>query len=551
MKKILAFGTIVCIALIAIFIYHHQTYVGERVDPIVYFDEFVPDTPNMVYEDTRINVEEPIRTENGKLMVNCECVQKYMNDRIFYDVNERTLVLTNAREVVKLYDGDNTIKFAGLQGTYTLKDGYVDSSLLSDLFGIKIVKNDESGLYVGTNTSIPRTVATIKRTTDLQTHPAKNKDVVKVVERIKRDEDVTAYDESNDYIRVRSQTGMIGYVPETALKDAIEVKATPCPTVEEWPINPLGKTVRLVWDNFTVKVDVNWNTSKYNRMKNINVISPSWFEFGKSDGTLTDYATTQYVENAHQRGIKVWGMLRHNFEEPALTEKILKSTKKRQYVINQLLEFAKKYDLDGINIDIENIHSEISSVWVEFMRELYPQLKNAGLIVSVDVYTPSNWSGHYEREKVSESCDYFMLMAYDQHWAGSEVAGSVSELPWAKEGIERTLEEVPRQKLVLGIPLYTRLWAETSSGLETRSYSMVQTKQLLASRPEEPIYDPTSGQKYLEYTQNDKLYKIWIEDGDSLKKRLHFVKEFKLAGIAAWRLGYETIDIWDILNEVK
>lgn len=551
MKKILIFGSVVFVALIAIFIYHHKTYVGERVDPIVYFDEFVPDTPNMVYEDKRIDFEEPIRIEQGKILVSCNCISHYMNDRIFYDENEKVVTLTNAKEVVRLYEGENQITFANVTGNYMLKDGYIESTLLNDLFGINVVKNDESSLYVATCTTLPKTIATLKRTTDLQTHPAKNKEVVKVVERLKKGEEVTTYDEENGYVRVRSQTGIIGYVPTKALKNAVEVSPATVPTVEEWQINPIGKTVRLVWDNFTVKTEVDWSAEKYARIKNINVISPAWFDFSKADGTLSDLGTTKYVENAHQRGIKVWAMLRHNFEQPTLTEQILTSTKKRQYVINQLIALAKKYDLDGINIDIENIQTETSRAWVEFIRELYPLLKAEGLIVSVDIYTPSSWSGHYEREKVSKSCDYFMLMAYDQHWLGSEKAGSVSELPWAKEGVEMTLEEVPKEKLVLGIPLYTRLWAETASGLETRSYSMVQTKQLLATRPEVPIYDEKSGLKYIEYHKDNKLYKLWIEDTESLKKRLDFVKEYDLAGIAAWRLGYETADVWDILEEVK
>lgn len=511
----------------------------------------MPDTPNMVYEDVRIHFEEPVRTNQGKIFVNCDCISEYMNDRIFYDPVEKTLSLTNAKEVVRLKEGENQITFANVTGQYTLEDGYIESTLLSDLFGIDVVQNEESSLYVATCTTLPRTVAKLKRTTDLQTHPAKNRDVVKVVERLKKGTEVTAYDEENGYVRVRSQTGIIGYVPTKVLKNVTEVPPATLPSVEEWATNPIGKTVRLVWDNFTVKTEVDWSTEKYKRIKNINVISPAWFDFSKADGTLSDLGTVKYVENAHQRGIKVWAMLRHNFEQPALTEQILMSTQKRQYVINQLINLAKKYDLDGINIDIENIQTETSKAWVEFIRELYPQLKAEGLIVSVDIYTPSSWSGHYEREKVSESCDYFMLMAYDQHWLGSEKAGSVSELPWAKEGIEMTLKEVPKEKLVLGIPLYTRLWAETANGLETRSYSMVQTKQLLATRPETPTFDANSGLKYIEYQKDNKLYKLWIEDVDSLKERLKFVKEYDLAGIAAWRLGYETADVWDILEEVK
>ncbi|MBE6024010.1 MAG: hypothetical protein E7231_12455 [Cellulosilyticum sp.] len=551
-KKIFFCGLVLISILIGIFIYNKVSYVGPQVDPLTYFDEFQGNTNNLVYEDARVDIDEPVQIIEGKIFVNYRFANQYVNDRIFYDINEKVLTLTNAREVIKLYEGENSIDFSGIKGTYSLvtlgEDLYIEGSLLEDFFGVKIEKGQDERLFVATNTSVTQTVATVKKASELRTHAMAKSTVI---EKLARGEKVTVYSEEDGFIRVRSENGIIGYLPEQAIKNIEEVAPINVPTVEPWEVNPLGETVKMMWDDMTTRSEKDWTSSKYARMKNVNVIAPAWFEFAKADGTLGDIATKSYVENAHKRGIQVWAILRHNFEEPALTAEILSSTSKREYVINQLIEYAKQYGFDGINVDIENIQDEISDVWVQFMRELYPKLKAEGLIVSVDVYAPSSWSEHYEREEVAESSDYFMVMAYDQHWSGSEEAGSVSEIPWVESGIQMSLEEVPKEKLVLGIPFYTRLWAEGTDGLSTRSYSMYSMEELIQSLSVTPTFDEASGQNYVEYTKDGKLYKIWIEDYESISKRISLMEQYDLAGYAAWRLGYETADIWDILDKIE
>lgn len=551
-KKIFIGGLVLVAILIGIFIQNKVSYVGEEVDPLAYFDEFKGNTNNLVYEDTRVAVAEPVQIIDDEVFVNYNFINEFVNDRVFYDQNEKVLTLTNAKEVVRLHEGENKISFSGIEGTYsivTLGDYlYIQDDLIRDLYGVEVALGKDERLFVATNTSIDQKVATVKKKAYLRTHPQKKSTVIEV---ISKGEQVTVYNEENGYVRVRSENGIIGYLPSEELKSYETHSANTIPKVEDWEINPLGERVKLMWDDMTTKSEKDFTTTKYARMDNINVLVPAWFQFAKAEGTLEDFATASYVQQAHAKGIEVWAMLRHNFEEPQLTAEILSSTAKRQYVIDQLVNYAKQYGFDGINIDIENIQNETSDVWVQFMRELYPQLKAEGLIVSVDVYTPSSWSQHYEREKVAESSDYFIVMAYDQHWSGSEAAGSVAELPWTEEGIVASLEEVPKEKLVLGIPFYTRLWKEDGQGLSTRSYSMSSMKELLDSWGAVVTYDEASGQNYVEYTKDGALYKIWIEDYESVQKRIDLMKKYDLAGYAAWRLGYETKDIWDILTKIE
>lgn len=551
-KKIFVGGLILIAILMGIFIQNKLSYIGEQVDPLVYFDEFKGNTNNLVYEDSRVAVKEPIQIVNDKIFVSYAFVNEYVNDRVFYDENEKVLTLTNVKEVERLYEGENKVSFSGIEGTYsimTLGDSlYIESSLIEDLYGIKITLGEDERLFIATNRSIDQEVAEVKKKTYLRTHPQKKSTVV---EMISKGEQVTIYQVEGEYVRVRSENGIIGYLPSEDLKKQETITGQSIPQVENWESNPLGETVKLIWDDMTTRSEKDFNTTKYARMENVNVLAPAWFEFANEEGALEDIATASYVQQAHNRGIKVWAILRQNFTKPQLTAEVLSSTAKRQYVIDQLIGYAQKYGFDGVNIDIENIQDETSDVWVQFMRELYPQLKAEGIIVSVDVYTPSSWSQHYEREKVAESSDYFIVMAYDQHWSGSEAAGSVAELSWTENGIVASLEEVPKEKLVLGIPFYTRLWKEDSNGLSSKSYSIDSMQELINSWGVVATYDEASGQNYVEYTKDGALYKIWLEDAQSIQKRIELMEKYDLAGYGAWRLGYETKDIWDILSKIE
>lgn len=551
-KKIILGGVALLCILMGIFVHSKMEYVGEQVDPLTYFDEFNSNTNNLVYEDIRIPLAEPVMEIDEEVYVSYDFANQYVSDIIFYDALEQVMTLTSVREVVRLYPGSNEIEFLGVDGTYTLKeqDGslYISSNLIKDFFGIVIEKSDHEGLFIATNTAKQQEVAIVKKKSSLRTHP---RDKSIVVEELGKGEQITIYSEEDGFVRVRSEKGIIGYLPSSDLKKHETIEAVTLPTAEAWPGNPLGEKVKLMWDQITTQTEKDWTSGKYAALTNVNVLAPTWFELGDENGGLKNRALRSYVTAAHQRGMEVWPILSHSFEESQLTKIILSSSEKRQYVIDQIIEYAKAYGFDGINIDIENIQIETSAVWVQFMRELYPQLKAHNLKVTVDVYMPSSWSSHYERAKVAKSSDYFIVMAYDQHWSGSETAGSVSEIPWVENGILSTLEEVPKEKLVLGIPLYTRLWIERSNGLNVKSYSMSSIQELISTWNVSTVLDPISGQNYIEYVKEDGVYKVWLEDYDSIQKRIDLMEKYELAGYSAWRLGYETSDIWDILSKVE
>jgi spore germination protein YaaH len=545
---------LMALILVAVAIYKWMP-VGEKVNPLVYFDEFKSNENNLVYEDVRIPLKEPVRMIENSIYVAYDFAKDYISDTIFYDGDEKILTFTNAREMLRMYpDSDSALlNFEEITVEEPIKELegqlYIPAKLIRERYGVEVTSSKNKALFTADNLALAKERAVLKRSSSLRTHPQKRSIVL---EELKKGENVIIYKEESDFIRVRSETGIVGFIPKGDIKDVQQIKAESLEEKQALPIPvPLNEKVNLVWDQMGSKTVGDWTSSKYANIEQANVISPTWFEFEDESGKLIDRGTKQYVVEAKQRNLQVWPLISHNFTTPALTKQILTSTAKRQYMIDQMIQKAEEYGYDGINVDIENIQPDISEVWVQFMRELYPQLKEAGLVVSVDVYMPSNWSGHYERKKIAQVCDYFIVMAYDQHWSGSETAGSVSELPWVEDGIQKNLEEVPKEKLVLGIPFYTRIWEEREEGLKATAYGMKPAQDMINRWEATPVLDENSGQNYVEVERNSTVYKVWIEDSMSIQKRIDLISQYDLAGYGAWKLGLETPNIWQELEAVK
>lgn len=529
---------------------------NKEIDPITYFSEFTPGQLNLVFEDKRVDMVAPIIEVEGESYVSQPFAKEYIDDAIFYDVAEGVLTITTVNEVVRIArgSGEMTIngKKSGIDDILLEKNGvaYVAESYLEERYNFEITKGEDGRLYMISDLSTPKQTAVVKaRKSEVRTHPD-HKSLIS--DTVKQDDELIVYNIENGYARVRDNNGIIGFIKEKDISVTGETVVIEDKIYNPLPSSkPLNEKVKLVWDQLTVKTAGNWNGEKYTNIKGANVISPTWFEFEDSEGNLLDRGTVEYVNRAHNRGLQVWGLLSHNFTQPQFTKIILTSTSRRQHVIDQLLKYANEYNLDGINIDIENVQPDFSEEWVQFMRELYPQAKEKGLTVSVDVYMPSAWSGHYERAKVAEVVDYFIVMAYDEHWSGSENAGPVASLPWVNQGLASTLEDVPSHKLVLGMPTFTRLWAETDSGLESRAYGMNEVKRRMGELGLTTTYDEYSGQLYGEKEVNGKLYKVWLEDAQTIEKRVALINEHDLAGYAAWRLGLETPEVWDSLATMQ
>lgn len=327
--------------------------------------------------------------------------------------------------------------------------------------------------------------------------------------------------------------------------------------------------INLVWEQIAVKTP---DMSGVKAMEGLNVISPTWFELRKDTHNLgvknsdpivyknwqgsirmIDMGDSQFIQWAHNKDYDVWGLFRNEFDLD-VANKVLNSKQARGESIELLLEYVNKYKLDGINVDFENVNYSDRHVLSQMVRELALALREQGVVTSVDVTkiepTSWTWSMCYERDELGEAADYIALMAYDQNGSWSKKGGSVAQYSWVEKGLQGVLEQVPEEKMLLGVPFYTRLWEE-QNGVVTKTYSIsMQTAQgLVAGNNASIIWDTKSGQYLATYKLGNKNYKIWIEDAESINLKTSLVHKYNLAGVAAWRRGYETPDIWAALNK--
>jgi spore germination protein YaaH len=366
---------------------------------------------------------------------------------------------------------------------------------------------------------------------------------------LKQDESIMIWEEVNGWYRAQMENGIMGYVPKSeVILDHVEVMPKPEAKASYVPWRPLGGKINLTWQQVYTK---NPDTSKLPPMPGLNVISPQWFHLMDGQGTLKNLADAKFVQWAHAQGLQIWALFSNSFEQKQTTE-ALSTYDNRLNMIKQLVSFAQIYQIDGINIDFENVALKDKANIVQFVRELSPFLHEQGLVVSIDVTVKDGsdvYSKFMDRRAVNDSVDYMMVMTYDEHWSTSPIAGSVSSLPWVEKGIKQIIEEdaVPASKIIMGIPFYTRIWTEEDK-VTSKAVSMEVVQSLIKDKKLTPTFDAASGQNYVEYTEGKKKMKIWIEDAQSIKSRVELAKKLDLAGVASWSRSFETPDIWSVIQ---
>ena len=317
------------------------------------------------------------------------------------------------------------------------------------------------------------------------------------------------------------------------------------------PVKNTGK-ISLVWDHVLGEPA---DLAREDKIPGLTVISPTWFAVTDSRGTVASKADWKYVQDAHDKGYKVWALISNSFE-PDMTKAFLADESAQDRTVRQLLMYTALYDLDGINIDFENVYDDDSDRLTGFVARLTEKLKEQGVIVSIDATVPSGvpmWSNCYDRAALAKIVDYFMVMTYDEHWRTSPIAGSVASIGWVEKGIEKTLQYVPKEKLLMGVPFYTREWRETDLGygrarVRSSTMWMSDVEARIAKYGLIPQWLDSAGQHYIEYSDDSYHYKVWIEDAKSIGLKVDLVGKYGLAGVAAWRKGFEKPGIWDVIQ---
>ncbi|TLS48263.1 glycosyl hydrolase [Paenibacillus antri] len=378
-----------------------------------------------------------------------------------------------------------------------------------------------------------------------------------IVDDLAPGERAVVWGEAEGWYKVQTDRGYVGFADERAVRWAgAEIVSGPdAPQAAPYvPDRPMGKKIVLAWEQVYER---NPDATKFGAMPGLNVVSPTWFHVIDGEGNLENRADAAYVRWAHDRGYQVWALFSNNFD-PDMTAEALSTYDRRMSMARQLVSWAQLYKLDGLNVDFENVHVKDGPNLTQFMRELTPLLHEAGLTVSIDVTFAGGsdtWSKFLDRKALGSIVDYMMVMAYDEHWASSPVAGSVASLPWVENGMRVIIEEhgVPAEKLLLGVPFYTRIWTEeTVDGkkkVSSKAVGMKAVADLIKEKGLQPTLDEKTGQRYVQYEENGAVKKIWIEDEVSMQARAKLARELGLAGVAAWSRNFANDAIWNTIDE--
>lgn len=470
-----------------------------------------------------------------------DVVDSYLNQRYYWDEEGQQILYATPSELVSVPASSE----AG--GDVWLKDGTAYLSL-------DFVKR-----YTDLDTYVyqqPNRVAIQKDFSGISVVTA-NKDTyvryrggikAEVLRKINKGDNLLFMEELENWVQVATWDGYIGYVEKKSVSDVQTVIMDRTFAGEDYTYLTMDQPVNLVWHQ-VMSTDANAGLSdSIQNMTGVNVISPTWFSVSDNDGNVSSLASGEYVMQAHEKGLKVWGLV-DNFSENMSTTTVLSNTAARQNLENQLVTYALKAGLDGINVDFESLSEDVGIHFLQFLRELSIQCHENNLVLSVDNPVPEDFTSHYDRAEQGKVVDYVIIMGYDEHYVGSD-AGSVASLPWVEQGVKDTLAEVPAKRTILAIPFYTRLWKTTDGGaLTSEAIGMDQAQQAISDNGAETYWDKTTSQNYGTYEGDGATYQIWLEDSKSIAEKVKLIPKYKLAGVAEWKLGFENSGIWSVITE--
>ena len=515
-------------------------------------------TINLIINNKNVtsNLKQDILIQDGEIYISKQDLGNFFDKYIYEDKANNQIITTYDDKIGAISLEENKISINGSEKntfTHAIKKEntiYVPIQELEDVYGIEIKHIENTKVLAIDSISREQKKAIITKNVPVK---SSTKFISKTVDRAKKGSYVIVISDENGYARIRTENGKIGYVKSNKLANTVVVREA---IQNQKQIN---EKVNLVWDyysEFATAPNRNGET-----MDGVNVVSPAFFRLNKN-GKLTEnvgQAGKNYIQWAHENGYKVWPMVQNAGDGMIeVTSKIMNDYNKRQELINQIVSVCVQYNLDGINVDFENMKQEDKDLYSRFIIELTPRLKSMGMVVSVDVTAPDGaetWSMCFDRNVIGNVADYIVFMAYDQYGVSSNKSGTTAGYNWVKLSLKKFLEteEIESDKIILAIPLYTRVWTEDSSGKVIKK-STVPLKSMGAVVPSNATknWDDDLKQYYVEYKEGANTKKIWLEEGDSLKAKIGLINDNSLAGVASWAKDMETSDYWSFLkNEMK
>lgn len=510
---------------------------------------------NLVINNKNVtsNLKKEIIIENDNIYISKQDLGNFFDKYIYEDTENNNIVTTYNNKIASISLEKNKININGsTKNTYAHaenKEGtiYIPITELEDVYGIEIKYLPDSKVLTIDSTSKEQKKGIITKNVSVK---SSTKFISKTIDKVKKGSYVIVVSEDKGYTKIRTENGKVGYVKTNKVANTVVVRE------EMQETKQIEGKVNMVWDYYSEVASAPDRTGV--TMDGVNVVSPAFFHLNTS-GELTENVGTQgqaYIDWAHSNGYKVWPMVQNAGNGMLnVTSNIMNDYNKRQKLINQIVNYCVKYKLDGINIDFENMKKEDKDMYSRFIIELTPRLKDMGIVVSVDVTAPDGsetWSLCFDRNVIGDVADYIIFMAYDQYGTSSNKSGTTAGYDWVNLSLNKFLktEEIESNKIILAIPLYTRLWTEDSSGkvVKQSTVTMKNIDSILPSGVNKQ-WDDNLKQYYVEYQDGQYTKKMWIEDEKSLKEKINLINSNNLGGVASWEKGMETDNFWTFLKE--
>ncbi len=378
-----------------------------------------------------------------------------------------------------------------------------------------------------------------------------------ILRELEQGETVEVLNQMETWSEVKTSDSLVGYVENKRLGNAfteVEIPVTDYVPAEYTSLSLPGK-VNLGFHSIGGAAGNDTLDAMVAEGKGINVIAPTWFSLNDNEGNFRSHADAGYVEKAHGYGLQVWGVwdnfnYRNETGADVNTYQVLSSTTKRQNLVRNMVETSLGLGLDGINIDYEGIPQECGEHYVQFLKELSVLCRERGLILSIDSYVPFNFNNYYRLDIQGRVADYVIIMGYDEHWHGSGDPGSVASIDYVSNGLDRTLneEQVPAEKVVNALPFYTILWQTEGASVKDQYITLNNVADYLQRMNVQPEWDEATCQNYAEWQSGNVTYQIWVEDAESISVKLNVMKTKNIGGVAVWRLGYGTQQVWELVS---
>lgn len=538
------------------------SYSEERADLNAYFQVSEGEVA-IILQDAML--EEKAIKRNDVCYFDIETVHTYFNDTFYIDMEEGIVLYTNAIDTVRTNIGEAGYVQEGVYKELSYVPAIVENETLylaADY--VKLFTNMEYYVYEGRmqvyNEWGTREVDVAKKDTAVR---VKGGIKSSILCDLPKGTEVEVLERMETWCKVKTQDAFIGYVENKVLEHGSEgqgVAYEETPVTDyvepEYTTRQIEGKVSLGWHNIGGVRGNDTLDSMVAGTKGMNVIAPTWFTLSDNEGNFESYAETSYVRRAHDKGLYVWGVLddfNYNLNHKDATvdvAEVLSKTTTRTKLVENVVTEAKRLGLDGINVDFERILNEnMGEDFAQFIRELSVQCRLNELTLSVDNPVPFHYNECMRREVQGKVCDYVIIMGYDEHLSDdTNDPCSVASIGYVQQGIQKTKEQVPANKVVNGLPFYSILWQTKGADVSDSFLTIANTEDFVARIGNEGVWDEETQQQYIEWTSGGSTYQIWLENKESIMVKLNVMRAEEIAGVAVWRLGDGTAEVWELIS---